>query len=128
LRTLRRLQHDLVIVTRCMSAPLPVAVRASVGEELEGMATILSNGLRELAQAMAERRPPPDIGGVERAIERYTNLMDRERESPAMQRLPSNEAERIYALGFALAQLRRNLGDLHARCLEFVLQPLVRRQ
>jgi hypothetical protein len=76
LRTLRRLRHDLVILLRCMSEPLTVAIRASAGEGQEAMATALSSSLRELARTMAERKKPPDIDDFERAIDQYIILME----------------------------------------------------
>jgi uncharacterized membrane protein YccC len=116
LRTLLRLRHDLVMIGRAASSPLPGAVRARLESPLEQVGAALVDYLRASAAALQEGRPPPLRKDVEIALDAYAVEIAALRRDGLTLGLPGDEAERFFALGFALEQMRNNLKDLE-RCV-----------
>jgi uncharacterized membrane protein YccC len=116
LRTLLRLRHDLVMLGRAAAEPLPEPVRTRLAPALTQVAQCAAEHLRASSQALVARRGPPPTASLDAAFDRYdaeTAALRRER---LTRDLPADAVERIFALGFALDQLRRNFADLD-RCV-----------
>ena len=114
-RTMLRLRHDLVILGRA-AAPLPDAIAHRLDRPLANVGENASSFLLANATALANCRPPPPLEPVEAAIDAYDFEIASLRSEGFTRPLSTTEVERLFALGFALEQLRRNLSDL-ARCV-----------
>ena len=116
LRTLLRLRHDLVMIGRAASSPLPKAVRARLKSPLEQTGAALADYLRASAAALQAGRRPPSLKALETALDVYAAEIDALRRDGFTRGLPGDEAERFFALGFALEQMHNDFKDL-ARCV-----------
>ena len=115
-RTLLRLRHDFIIIARAGLAPLPECFAALLGPPLEHIGANVSEYLGRSAGALRQRRPPPPLAPVRTALEPYAGQIAALRSEGLTRDLPSSDLERIFAVGFALEQLHRNLLDLE-RCV-----------
>jgi uncharacterized membrane protein YccC len=115
-RTLLRLRHDLVIVGRAAVAPLPDAVAPRLGPLLEPVSAAAGEFLHGSAIALRKRHPPPALQALEATLDAYEAEQRSLRNDGATRPLSSSEVERLFALGFALEELRSNFRDL-ARCV-----------
>ena len=115
-RTLLRLRHDFVILGRACSVPLPEALQKRFGAALDHMAATTAAALREMAGALVVRREPPPLDAVEASLEAFLQTFVAVREERLTVGQPVETVERIFALGFALEQLRQHLRDLD-RCV-----------
>ncbi|HZZ62856.1 MAG TPA: FUSC family protein [Roseiarcus sp.] len=111
-RMSRRLRHDLVIVGRAAAAPLPGVFADRLGPALDHLASVASAFLIGSATALAQGRAPPPLEPVETALGAYEAEIAALRKEGLTRPLTSGEAERLFALGFALEQLRGNFADL----------------
>ena len=59
--------------------------------------------------ALLARRGPPSLNAVESALDAYAAEIAALRRDGLTRSLPSDEAERFFALGFALEQMHLNL-------------------
>jgi hypothetical protein len=116
LRTLLRLRHDLVMIGRAAAVPLPEAFRSRLAPRLANIGETATGYLRECARALLARRGPPSAAAVEAALDSYDAEFATMRSEGLTRDLSDETAERLFALGFALDQLRRNFSDL-ARCI-----------
>jgi uncharacterized membrane protein YccC len=116
LRTLLRLRHDLVMIGRAAIEPLPEAFQMRLGPALQSVADTAAKYLRESAVSLIARRNAPPIEPVERASDTYAAGIEALRKEGLIGSLPAETVERIFALGFALEQLRQNSRDLQ-RCV-----------
>ncbi len=119
-RGARRLHADLVIIGRAAAAPLPEPMRTRLAPRLAEISRTIGEFLRGTGAALAERRDPPTIGAVSAALDGYAAAMAELRRERLTRDLSDEEAGRIFALGFGLEQLRRDLGELASRAAEFV--------
>jgi uncharacterized membrane protein YccC len=115
-RTLLRLRHDLVILGRAAAAPLPAAFAKRLAPLLMRIGDSTSDDLRASAAVLLARRLPPSLAAVDAAYAAYTQEFAALRQEGFTRTLDAQEVERVFALGFALEQLRQNLVDLH-RCV-----------
>jgi uncharacterized membrane protein YccC len=122
LRTLLRLRHDLVMVGRAAAVPLPERFKERLGPPLARFAEAAAAYLRASAAALKARQEPPPLAAVETALDAYAGEIATARREQLTRDLPIDTVERIFALGFALEQLRQNFNDL-ARCLTEYAQP-----
>jgi fusaric acid resistance family protein len=116
-RTMLRLRHDLVIVGRAGVKPLPDPLRARLSAPLTRVGTAASDFLSDSAAALGERNGPPPLDGFEAALAVYTAEVEAVRSEGLTLPLTANEVEPVFALGFALEQLRQNFIDLQ-RCVQ----------
>jgi hypothetical protein len=116
LRTLLRLRHDLVMIGRAAAVPLPETFQARLGPPLARIAETAANYLRRSGEALAARRDPSALDAAEAALDGYADAFAAIRREGLTLGLPVDTAERIFALGFALEQVRHNLRDLE-RCV-----------
>jgi uncharacterized membrane protein YccC len=119
LRTLRRLRFDFTVLGRAAGAVLPPAVAPSLLPPLGRAAEALERHLDAAAAALRARRPPPAHDAVDEAFAGYAAAIGAVRRAGLTRGLSDGDAQRIFTIGFALDQLRRNLGDLHERIAGF---------
>jgi uncharacterized membrane protein YccC len=115
LRTLLRLRHDLVMIGRAASSPLPETIGMRLEPSLARAGAALADYLGASAAALRGRHPPL-LTAVESALDAYAAETAALRREGLTQNLPGDAAERLYALGFAFEQMRNNLKDLE-RCV-----------
>lgn len=115
-RTLLRLRHDFVIIGRAAVAPLPDPFAPRLGPLLKRLGESTGDDLRASAAALVSRRPPPPLEGADAAFAAYADELAALRKEGFTRSLSSQEVERVFALGFALEQLHRDLADLQ-RCV-----------
>jgi uncharacterized membrane protein YccC len=115
-RTLLRLRHDLVMIGRAATEPLPEAFRQRLGPPLARVAETAAGYLRQSGEALAARRAPSPLGAAEAALDGCADAFAAIRHEGLTLGLPVDTVERIFALGFALEQLRHNFRDLE-RCV-----------
>ncbi len=116
-RTMLRLRHDLVIIGRAGTKPLPEPLRTHLSQPLIVVGAAAGDFLGDSAVALNERTAPPPLDDFEAALAAYTAVVDAVRAEGLTRSLPSNELEPIFALGFGLEQLRQNFIDLR-RCVQ----------
>jgi uncharacterized membrane protein YccC len=116
LRTLLRLRHDLVMIGRAAAVPLPEAFQQRLGSLLTTVATTTADYMRQSGEALAVRRAPPPLGAAEAALDACAGAFAAIRCEDLLPSLSIDKVERIFALGFALEQVRRNFHDLE-RCV-----------
>ena len=116
LRTLLRLRHDLIMIGRAATVPLPQTFQARLGPLLARVAVTAAAYLRRSGEALAARHDPPPLNEAEASLDGYAEAFAAIRREGLTLGLPVDTVERIFTLGFALEQLRQNLRDLE-RCM-----------
>ncbi len=114
-RTLRRVYHDLVLVGRVSATPL-WAPEDSAAQPFANFVSEAAPYLRELGNALRDRKPPPPAARLDAAFLRSQLALTPARESASAS--GNGAHDRLIALGFALEQLQRNVRDLAARTRE----------
>ena len=122
-RTLLRLRHDLVIVGRAASTPLPAPMQARLTPRLDAIARAASAYLRDCSAALLAHRDAPPIDAVEQALAAYEVEVEAVRADGLTRALAADGAERFFAVGFALEQMHQNLLDLRRVVREWGPQP-----
>jgi uncharacterized membrane protein YccC len=122
-RTLLRLRHDIVMLGRAAMVPLPEILRPRLAPALAQIAVTGADDLRACAGALAAREPPP-ASTVQAALDSYAAEIALVRREGLMREMPGDVVERVYALGFALEQLRHNFRDLMRCVAECAQSPL----
>jgi membrane protein YqaA with SNARE-associated domain len=112
LRTLLRLRHDLVILGRACTVPLPDVFQTRFGPRLKELAANGSNLLREMARALVAGRSPPPLDDVAASLEGFMQTFLAARQEGLTVGLPVETVERVFTLGFAIEALRQHLVDL----------------
>jgi hypothetical protein len=116
LRTILRLRHDVVMIGRECLVALPPDVQARVDTPLSGVREAIASHLRASATALRNSASPPAIEPMQLALQAYADEVAAVRRDGLIRALPGDAAERFFALGFSLEQMRQNLGDLD-RCI-----------
>jgi uncharacterized membrane protein YccC len=112
-RTLRRVRHDLILIGRVAAEPLPESARAALEAPLAAVSQAGNAFLHGVGLAFARRVPPPSLDDFDHALAAAVSSMN-----------AVGGHERLVALDFAFAQLRRNLDDLCRRAQEFARVPV----
>jgi len=115
-RTLLRLRHDLVILGRAASVPLSEIIARRLDAHLSAIGTVAPELLRSCAAALTSRKHPPDSANLEAALDAFAAEFAMLRRENLIRPLSGTEAEHLFALSFALEELRQNFRDL-ARCI-----------
>src|SRR5229473_4953002 len=115
LRTILRLRHDLVMVGRASVVPLPSELQTRLGVPLTDVSTAIVSYMRSVAASLRTGTGSVDIAPVDAALQAYAAEVAAMRREGLTRGLPGDVAERFFALGFALEQMRQNLKDLE-RC------------
>ena len=110
LRCLLALQHDFIMIRR--TAPLPAIAQAQLAPALVAVGEAAAASLREYGLALASRRRVRLLGSADAAFDRYAAAVTALDRGDATRDLPLAAHERIYALAFALEELRRDLRAL----------------
>jgi hypothetical protein len=116
LRTILRLRHDVVMIGRASVVPLPAELQRRLAAPLTGVRTTMVEYLRSMATALRTGRGVPAIRPVQAALETYAAEVAAVRSDGLTRGVPGDVAERFFALGFSLEQMRQNLKDLE-RCV-----------
>jgi uncharacterized membrane protein YccC len=111
-RTMRRLRHDLVMLGRAAAEPLSAPLAPELQPLLDEIGASARDYLRASADALAARREGPATAWVDDALAAYFGQVAAMRRNGELTALPLVERERIFAVGFALQQLRQNLTEL----------------
>jgi hypothetical protein len=118
-RTLLRLRHDLVIIGRAATTPLPESVGSRLERPLSAIGAIARAELHACGTALASRKPPPDNAGFEAALDIFAAEFAALRREGLTGPLSESEAEHLFALSFALEELRHNFRDLTRCCADW---------
>ncbi len=116
LRTILRLRHDLVMVGRASVVSLPFDLQARLAAPLAKVSDAIAAYLRAIAEALRSGVGAPAIWPVHDALHGYAAEIAALRSEGLIRGLPGDAAERFFALGFSLEQMRQNLKDLE-RCV-----------
>jgi uncharacterized membrane protein YccC len=116
LRTLLRLRHDLVIIGRAATTPLPEAFTSRLEAPLAQIGSAFAGYFRGSGAALRAGASPPPLDAAETALDVYAAEVAALRGEGLTRSLPGDEAERFFALGFALEQMHSNFKDLE-RCV-----------
>ena len=115
LRTIQRLRHDVVMIGRASVVPLPATVQARLARPLTDVSTAIVDYMRAAAASLRDSRGVVDIQRVDTALQAYAAEVAALRSEGLIRGVPVDVAERFFALGFSLEQMRQNLNDLD-RC------------
>jgi uncharacterized membrane protein YccC len=113
LRTSLRLRHDIVILGRAIGCELPPEAQSRLEPHVRRISDVAGDFLRTSARALRARQLPPDLAGVETVFHDYTEEFSAVRRDGMIRGMTSEAAERFYALGFALEQMREHLEEVH---------------
>jgi uncharacterized membrane protein YccC len=125
LRTTLRLRHDLVMIGRATVVPLPADVQARLAAPLARVSETMAAYLRAIAAALRTGVGAPAIWPVQTALQAYAAEVAAVRAEGLIRGLPGDVAERFFALGFSLEQMRQNLKDLERCVAEWAETPAV---
>jgi hypothetical protein len=116
LRTTLRLRHDLVMIGRACMVTLPADLQARLAGPLDNVGDAVVAYLRSTAVALRTGAGSPPSSPIDMALQGYAAEVAALRSEGLTRGLPGDVAERFFALGFALEQMRLNLKDLE-RCV-----------
>jgi uncharacterized membrane protein YccC len=117
-RAVFRLRHDLVMIGRVAADPLPEAVITPLRQPITDVSNATQQFLRDAATALRQRRPPPALARVDAVLEGFVEEITALRREGIVRGLNAEDAGRLFALGFALEQLRRDFDDFGDRVAE----------
>ncbi|MGJ5175209.1 FUSC family protein [Bradyrhizobium oligotrophicum] len=112
LRTILRLRHDVVMIGRASVVPLPSELQARLSGPVTRVSDAIASYLRGCAAAIRNGSGPPPIWPIHVAVKAYAEAVAAVRTDGLTRGLPGDAAERFFALGFSLEQMRQNLIDL----------------
>jgi Fusaric acid resistance protein-like len=115
LRTIQRLRHDVVMIGRASGVPLPANVQARLVRPLSDVSKAIVDNMRAVAVSLRSGSGAVDIQPVDAALQAYAAEVAALRSEGLIRGVPVDVAERFFALGFSLEQMRQNLNDLD-RC------------
>ena len=115
LRTIQRLRHDVVMIGRACVVPLPENAQARLARPLSDVSNAIVSYMKSVAASLRIGAGSVDIRPVDAALQAYAAEVSALRSEGLIRGLPVDAAERFFALGFSLEQMRQNLNDLN-RC------------
>jgi uncharacterized membrane protein YccC len=119
LRTLLRLRHDVVMIGRAAIVPLSEKLQARLGPPLARAAETAADYLRGGSAALIARRNPPPLAAVDAALDSYAAEITALRREGLTRDLSVDALERLFAVGFALEQLRHDFRELEQCVTEY---------
>jgi len=125
LRTILRLRHDLVMVGRASVVPLPPDPQARLAAPLAKIGDAIGTYLRSVAAVLRTGTGSPSTSPIDAALQVYAAEVAAIRREGLTRGLPGDAAERFFALGFALEQMRQDLKDLERCAAEWSETPPV---
>ena len=117
-RTLRRLQHDLVMIGRMSGEPFAAPLQDSLVPTVSAAGAAVSQIFSLAGAAVAARAPPPSMAALDAALAELAGVITSLRGSGVTRDLSDEAVGRIFGIVFALEQLRQNLSDLADRVRE----------
>jgi len=123
LRTLRRLRNDQISAGRATARPWPPPLQERLAAPLAAVGRALDAHFLALADAAAARRRPPDRAFVLQAFDGFARALQSCRDEGLLRGLPLDAVSSLYALGFAIEQMRGELELLEARLAELAVAP-----
>jgi uncharacterized membrane protein YccC len=127
-RTLVRLRHDLVIVGRVAGTRLPTPMQDRLTPRVSAVASAAAMFMRSCGAALLREAGPPSLEPFESALHAYETEVAAVRQEGLTRVLSDDAAERFFAVGFALEQVRRNLIDLRRVVAEWGPEPADRQE
>jgi hypothetical protein len=115
LRTVQRLRHDVVMIGRASVVPLPANVQVRLVRPLSDVSSAIVGYMGAAAASLRNGTGAVDIRPVDAALQAYATEVAALRSEGLIRGVPVDVAERFFALGFSLEQMRQNLNDLD-RC------------
>jgi uncharacterized membrane protein YccC len=115
-RTLLRLRHDVVMIGRTASEPLPQIFQDRFGVRFADAAKTIAGYLRHSGENLTKRQKPPPLNAAEAALDDCVAIFAEIRRDSLTVGRPIDTVERIFTLGFALDQLRQHFHELE-RCV-----------
>jgi uncharacterized membrane protein YccC len=116
LRTTLRLRHDVVMIGRACLVALPPDLQARLAPPLAKVSDAVVDYLRSAAASLRTGAVCPSPASIDEALQSYVTEVAALRREGLTHGLPGDAAERFFALGFVLEQMRQNLNDL-SRCV-----------
>jgi hypothetical protein len=104
------------MIGRAAAVPLPEAFQTRLGPQLAHVSKTAADYLRQCGEALSTRRNSPPVAPADTALDDFATALAEARREGLTLELPVDAVERVFALGFALEQLRRNFRDLE-RCV-----------
>jgi hypothetical protein len=104
------------MIGRTASVPLPQIIQDRFGPRFAQVTKTAAAYLRQSGEALASRRKPLPLDAVEAALGDCAEAFAEIRRDGLTIGLPVDTVEHIFALGFALDQLRQHFHDLE-RCV-----------
>ncbi len=116
-RCMLRLRHDLVILGRASGVPLPENFLEVLEPAITKASTSISGHLRNCAVSLRERNIAPALDDVTSAVAEFSACVERARQQQLFRELNAAAVEHVFAIGFAIEQMRRDMQDLN-RCID----------
>ncbi|WP_244470830.1 hypothetical protein [Microvirga massiliensis] len=118
LRTMRRLRHDVSTLRRTAREAGHDALPEHAARSWLRAAGTGAVTLRRVGQALLGRQAPEDSSALAQAVRAYRNALDEMRRAGLTRSLSTATLGRLFGIGFALEQFRRDLDDLIERSEE----------
>jgi uncharacterized membrane protein YccC len=115
-RTLLRIRHDFVMIGRASSKSFPTRLAAELEPILNRLGQATSDYFRACALSLTRQDAAPPLGPLQATLDDCASGIAAARQSEAAN-LSASQLEYLFALGFALDQLQRNICDLE-RCIQ----------
>ncbi len=122
--SLLRLRHDLIMIGRAATAPLPEALQARVGPLLARITNAAVEHLRKCGAALRTGGAHPALAELDEALDAFAAEIATLRREGLLRELSVEAVEYVFALSFALEQWRGDLQDLARRVGEHADQPM----
>jgi hypothetical protein len=100
------------MIGRAAVAPLPETLQTRLGPPLAQVTKTVAKYFQETAEALTRGGSPSSLNAAESAIEDYAEAFTKVRSEGLTVGLSMDTVERIFALGFALEEMRAHLRDL----------------
>jgi uncharacterized membrane protein YccC len=107
-----RLRHDIVLLGRAATEPLPPFILERLVQPIEQFAVAAREFLIAAAAALNARTEPPPVTQIDTAFANFSEAFAALRRAQLLQNLPTDTVERIFALGFCFEQMHTDLATL----------------
>ena len=114
-RTLRRLQQDILTLSRMFVSPWPDSIHAALAPPWSAYAKAAADELCVLAAALPSRHPPPSSSQARTAMADFIAAIETLRQEGITRALPIDVLARILGSAFGIEQLQRDLDDFAER-------------
>ena len=112
LRTLRRVRHDIDMLRRAAREGGDDVVHECVAAPWQRAAETAASTLRTIGEMLAGKQLPEGFEALTTEVRHYRAAIDDMRKARVTHDLSTAELGRLFGIGFALDQLRRDLDDL----------------